>query len=52
MLGLICANENHNDWTDEEGHLSDSLYNLEILMVFMAPEVGLEPTTLRLTGVG
>jgi hypothetical protein len=33
----------------EEGHLSGGLCNLLNLMVFMAPEVGLEPTTLRLT---
>jgi hypothetical protein len=34
---------------NEEGHLSGGLCNLLIYMVFMAPEVGLEPTTLRLT---
>jgi hypothetical protein len=40
---------------DQNSHLSKtkktpsgSLYNLIILTVFMAPEVGLEPTTLRL----
>jgi hypothetical protein len=34
---------------NEEGHLSGGLCNLLILLVFLAPEVGLEPTTLRLT---
>jgi hypothetical protein len=34
---------------NDEDHLSGGPYNLLILMVFMAPEVGLEPTTLRLT---
>ena len=34
---------------NEESHLSGGLYKLLIFMVFMAPEVGLEPTTLRLT---
>jgi hypothetical protein len=34
---------------NEEGHLLGGLCNLLILIVFMAPEVGLEPTTLRLT---
>jgi hypothetical protein len=34
---------------NEEGRLSGGLCNLLIYMVFMAPEVGLEPTTLRLT---
>jgi hypothetical protein len=37
---------------NEEGHLSDGHCNFVILMRFMAPEVGLEPTTLRLTGGG
>ena len=32
-----------------ESHLSGGFCNLLIFMVFMAPEVGLEPTTLRLT---
>jgi hypothetical protein len=32
-----------------ESHLSGGFCNLLISMVFMAPEVGLEPTTLRLT---
>jgi hypothetical protein len=36
---------------NEESHLSGGLCNLLISMVFMAPEVGLEPTTLRLTAV-
>jgi hypothetical protein len=34
---------------NKEDHLLGGLYNLLFLMVFMAPEVGLEPTTLRLT---
>jgi hypothetical protein len=34
---------------NEESHLSGGLRNLLNLMMFMAPEVGLEPTTLRLT---
>ncbi len=34
---------------DKGGHLSDSLFNLLNLIAIMAPEVGLEPTTLRLT---
>ena len=34
---------------NEETHLSGGTYNLLILIIFMAPEVGLEPTTLRLT---
>jgi hypothetical protein len=34
---------------NEEDHLSGGLCNLLIYMEFMAPEVGLEPTTLRLT---
>jgi hypothetical protein len=34
---------------NEERHLSGGLYNLLLLVVFVAPEVGLEPTTLRLT---
>ena len=37
---------------NEEDHLVGGLCNSLILMVFMAPEVGLEPTTLRLTAVG
>jgi hypothetical protein len=37
---------------NKEDHLSGSLRNLLNLMMFMAPEAGLEPTTLRLTGVG
>jgi hypothetical protein len=36
---------------NEGAHLSYGPYNLLILVGFMAPEVGLEPTTLRLTGV-
>jgi hypothetical protein len=34
---------------NEESHLLGGPYNLLIIIVFMAPEVGLEPTTLRLT---
>jgi hypothetical protein len=34
---------------NEENHLSGGFCNLLNLMMFMAPEVGLEPTTLRLT---
>ena len=34
---------------NEESHLSGGFCNLLNLMMFMAPEVGLEPTTLRLT---
>jgi hypothetical protein len=36
-------------YQNDEGHLSGGLCNSLISMVFMAPEVGLEPTTLRLT---
>ena len=34
---------------NEESHVLGGFCNLLISMVFMAPEVGLEPTTLRLT---
>ena len=36
-------------YQNEESHLSVGFCKLLILIVFLAPEVGLEPTTLRLT---
>jgi hypothetical protein len=45
----VARDPNSHLTQNEGGHLSGGPYNLSFLLVFMAPEVGLEPTTLRLT---
>ena len=43
------ATSKHRATENEEGHLLGGRHNLLNRTILMAPEVGLEPTTLRLT---